>query len=189
VPLWKNIRRLAFTGAAQGVLNPGPLDVLTPMQSVQLTDDASRLAAPPRILDAMAGADVSGVAGIFSGVEIKASAGGIWLDAFALSGVTNNPFSMWRDDAQALVSTVAANIATWGPTVERAPLSRIQGVRVAAIPADALVWDQSNFMAGALREIRLFIPPGQALYMANTTANGAIAFFLRLREVPTQEVL
>ncbi len=44
--LWRNITRLAGIGARQGVQDPGPTDVLTPVQTVQIVDDVSHGVRP-----------------------------------------------------------------------------------------------------------------------------------------------
>ena len=47
--LWRNITRLGGIGAIQGVQEPGPTDVLTPVQTVQIVDDVSYAVRPLQV--------------------------------------------------------------------------------------------------------------------------------------------
>jgi len=184
MPLWRNIQRLSFSGAVQGVVNPGSTDVITPLQGVQITDDASAIVAPPRYPHCWVAAGTGTALTEFSGLEIAARAAGIWVLQIVNRGSNANVLRMWRDDDQAVTARApAGDILTMGvPNGER-PESAINDIRVAALPAVdvGINLDPDNGIRGSW-----FIYPGERFYVANLVSDTQLSATIQLREVPVR---
>jgi hypothetical protein len=183
--LWKNITRLASGPAVQGVVNPGPVDVLTPYQAVQIADDATRATAPPRVPEILWTNTPVTAVGEHTGLELLAFGAGLWLEEAQVSV----PFSIWRDDAQVIASRIPANLVQWGLTETVAqPLSRANNVQIAAaeFPAATALAAITSSASYPWHPLHVFIPPGQRAYFAHAIANVGINVRVKCREVPIQ---
>ncbi len=181
--IWQNIRRLSFSGAVQGVQNPGPVEVLTPVQAVQILDDASSAVAPPRVPRVVvAGAGAAAAVGEFSCIEVQGREGGVWVET--LQGNTSSlAAAIWRDDDQATTARAPVpTLTTLGVPNLEAPGSGYFNSRVAALPAFAARYNLTTFETSGL--INLFVSPGERLFIANTAANLLVNVTLVCREVP-----
>lgn len=192
MPLWRNIRRLAWAGAVQGVQNPGPVDIIVPAQGVSLLDDASRAVAPPRYPTILAEAlgPGGGVLLENNGVEVQARAGGIWLTfIYDRSGAPNSGFIFRADDDfPTTFRAPIGRIQTWGVPFGEGPESGIFDVRVleTAIPASRVAW-RGDGDAGGSYPFDIFIAPGERLFVLQSVDNGNAFWTLALREVPVRE--
>lgn len=180
--IWANIRRLAYSATVQGVQNPGPLEILTPAQSVQIMDDASHAVAPvlvPRVwIQGLGGATAPGD---FSGVEIQGREGGCVIEAISPSVPTNDNLAFWRDDDQATITRVAmTSVTTLGVPNLEAPRCGYFNVLVNALPAFQVGFP----LAFESPRIDLYVGPGERVFFVNPTANAIILFLARIREIP-----
>lgn len=185
--IWQNIRRLASSGSVQGVQNPGPVEVLTPAQAVQILDDASIAVAPPRVPWIMAefiGALPAG--GEFSGAEIQARAGGLWILQTERSSVNagNQALRSWRDDDQVTtVRTVNQRVWATGAANGVGPVSAFFEIRVAAFPGNAVLFNSAD----GPTPWGFFVAPGERIFIVASNANIAVGLTLWCREVPIIE--
>lgn len=179
---WANIRRLAFSGAVQGVLNPGPVDVLTPVQAVQILDDASIAVAPPLVPRVLVeGAGGPATVGEFSCLEFQGRDGGLWLELIQ-ANTLSGPIATWRNDDQ--VTTVRVPVvalSTFGVPNLEPPGSGYFNSRVAALPAFSARVNLSTF--GSLA-VGLFLASGERFFLASVTANNLVNVTAICREVP-----
>lgn len=182
--LWRNIHRLAFAGAAQGVQSPGEPNVQTPIQAVQLTDDARRVAPPPLVPDVVAFVSAGAVVGQHGGFEIRPGGGGMWITM--IKAPANG--RIWRADVQTVATRAAAQLAIWGPPAGGALEGSVNEVHIATanIPAGAPTWLSLATLPHVL-PMDLFLPPGQALYLVHATANSLYEVSMTMREVPTRD--
>lgn len=181
MPLWRNIRRLDTSGPVQGVVNPGPTDVVTPLQAVQIVDDASHAVAPVPSTEGFVG-DTGVPAGAeHSGLELNPKAGGLWLRfAYGQSAGAPTPL-FWRDDAQVVVSRIAA--VRQSNTNSFPFVSGLFDVQIAAaaLPASRLLLIISLAIP---IELDLFLPSGERWFVVNNAPNAAMNVGLRISEVP-----
>jgi len=185
VPLWKNIRRLSFSGPVQGVVNPGPADIILPIQAVQILDDAAHAVQPATVPRGFATATIAGGAADFAGLEISARAGGIWIVRVHTLTAVNLNLEVWRDETQATVVRSAALQTVGGVPNLASFASGIFDVRIAAIPAFAAPMNVQTPGGPGFHPLDLFVPPGERWFLVNDTVNVPGLFALSLREVPT----
>jgi len=183
VPLWKNIRRLATSGPLQGVVDPGPADVIMPAQAVQIIDDASRAVAPVSVPWALATTDSNTLATEFSGIEVQARGGGIWIMRILPRGNSSSQMRIWRDDAQVTTRRVASvELTVFGVPNLGALDSGVFNIRVALRPTFSAFLNQNQ--NASMPWTPMFVRPGERFFMTHNTSNTALAVTLLLREVP-----
>jgi len=183
VPLWKNIRRLATSGPLQGVVDPGPADVIMPAQAVQIIDDASMAVAPVSVPWALATVDSNTLALEFSGIEVQARAAGIWIMRILPRGNSAGQMRIWRDDAQVTTRRVVTpEVTVFGVPNLGALDSGVFNIRVAARPAFSAFLNQNQ--NASMPWPPMFLRPGERFFIIHNTAQTTLAVTLLLREVP-----
>ncbi|MEE8507766.1 MAG: hypothetical protein V3T07_01765 [Myxococcota bacterium] len=186
MPLWTNIRRLAFSGAVQGVKNPGPLDVVTPAQAVSVVDAyAHWAAAPPRVPWILAEPATTTAVGEFTGIEIMPRVGPVFVVATWSPGTSNSTQAIWRDDEQVTAArTPVVRLVTGGVPNGELPTAGIFSVliTIAAFPANAERLRRTN---GRDFPLPFVMYPGERWFITNSLTNTADTGAYLLREVPT----
>ncbi len=187
--LWRNIRRLSFSGALQGAKEPGELDIITPAQAVQVVDDASRAVAPVSVPQALV--NVTNVPALLehSGIELQPRAGGLWL-VVAGGGLFASATDFWRDDDQVTAARAPGNIQSWGVPNGQAIESGVFAVQIAAAarPADRV--GLGAFAQGeAFPPAPVYLEPGVRVFFVNAAVNDALTQWFGVREVPHRQRL
>ncbi len=186
MPLWTNIRRLAFAGAVQGVKEPGPLDVITPAQGVVVLDDSSAVVSPAKHPIFFVSASAAVNAARFTGLEIQPRGGAVSLLSIMVKGTGSVTTAMWRDDAQVSFSrNPTVQVTTGGvPNLER-PDCGIFDVQLAALPA-FFVQSRTNNAQGR-QPMPLIMWPGERWFFTANVVNTAMADVFLFREAPNRD--
>lgn len=189
---WKNITRLGNSGPVQGVKNPEPLDVITPLQGVQITDDATWAVAPPAVPHGLIqGLMIPGV-GFNSGLEIIAGGRGVWIkDAWLeTAGVFDRSMVIWQDNNQAIGGLRGVQLpfvagVVPGTTTET-QFFAVQ-IATAAIPPRGTAAGRTDFgvEVGQVVPLNLFLPVGMRVFIANLQGNELDTVVYTFREVPS----
>lgn len=181
--VWRNISRLANLGAVQGVVEPGPTDVLTPAQLVQIGDDVSHTISPVVVPVAYYQAEAPIVVANFSIVQIRAAPRGTRFfpgGGMTATGIAGNiTLDISTTDGLTILNPVILAPALFGGV---ANLHRVTAGDVAAAPApngiarfiahDNSMWDS------------YFVPGGTVLNVVGVSINAFIGFTMTLQDVP-----
>lgn len=175
--IWRNIARLARSAVLQGVQEPGPVDVVAPVQTVQIYDDASHLTPPVQVPHGIITAVVGAVAGQRSALQITAGGRGLWVEWIQRVGA-GAAFSCVGFMTPTRMFTGAAVPTTWTPPFLSA--FRSGSFAAAAIPtaANTLV---INF---APNEIGRFLAPSEILVLCGNADNTQFEVSVKVQEVP-----
>jgi hypothetical protein len=171
MPAWKNIRRFWSAVAAQGVVDPGPVDLLGPVQAVQILDDLSERAIQ-RVDVASSFWDVTSPAAGVGRHSVIAIAAGPQGTLFG-DGRSNTAAQYHvLDIPLATIANLAlvANITRFGV---RQPTSQVYtgDIAAAVIVAGTPFW---RFNTAAQRR-SIFLQPGEILTISHSIANTALS--------------
>lgn len=185
--LWRNLRRLSFLSAIQGVKEPGELDIITPAQAVQVVDDASHAVAPVPIPRGFVSATSAPALLEHSGIEFAVGAGGLWIDRWWQIAAAFDFIDIWRDDDQVVTLRTPVVLSQVGgvPNGERFD-SSINSVQIAAAARPASRVQVST--AAALHDTwNQFLRAGERWYFVDQTADSPFAQVFQVREVPQRD--
>ncbi len=175
MPVWRNIARLAGLGPLQGVVDPGPTDVITPAQLVQVGDDVSHTIPPVIVPVSIFSAQSPIVAVRFATVEIQAGPRGTHLEFLVGFSAADTPGNLTME--------------AWTTATTLANRAAVAGVQIGALPslttctvgdAAALGAPSSIHRSGVsfLTVPDLFLPAGEILFISAQTAGvfGGVVF-------------
>ncbi len=186
--LWRNLRRLSFLSAIQGVKEQGVLDVITPAQAVVIVDDASVGVQPVTVARGFVAPTSAPAAVEHSGIEFSAGAGGLLLERWWQTGPIFESTDLWRDDDQVVAVRTPVVLSQVGgvPNGERFE-SSINSVQIAAAARPASRVTVSTGTLALHGMWQHFMRPGERWYYVRVGANVALAQTFQLREVPQRD--
>jgi len=182
--IWRNIARLAQAGSVQGVVEPGPTDVLTPAQAVQVIDDVSHAVQPVLVPVAYYLVTTPAVAVRFATIEITGGprgtllryGQGVDITASAIANTDNIELFTGLAGAQAN-RVVQVAVANFGPAVVHAVTI---GDRADPVTQG---WVHRQTQSG-WNPWDLFIGPGEVAQFVASTVNTARGMAFLLQDVP-----
>jgi len=182
--VWTNITRLAQAGSVQGAQNPGPTDVITPAQAVQVIDDVSHAVPPVAVPVALWNGISVAVVARSSAFEIRAAPNGTLIRTIiGRNNVTGLPANV--DTVRIATTPVAlANLAAVADRLvlgAPAPLSSIFSGDIALpiSPAD-VGW---RFGINGTT-VDLFLAAGEVMQLYNATTNQQVILGFITQDIP-----
>lgn len=179
--LWRNIQRLAGVGAVQGVVEPGPTDVLTPAQAVQVIDDVSHAVQPLAVPVSFYQVTSPAVALRFAAFRVNAGPRGTLVRLGIGQNAAGTAIS--NLDTMAVDTQALANLTTVVPTVTfggTAPLSTVQ-VGDATLAGTGPFWRLTQVGTS----LDVYIAPGEVFQLTEkATVAAARNLGLIVQDVP-----
>lgn len=182
--LWRNIARLARAGSVQGVVEPGPTDVLTPAQAVQVLDDVSHAVQPLAVPVSIHSALSPAVALRLPAVRIQAGPRGTLIrslygqNAGATASSNVNTFAIFDPAVDALANeTIAPPVLVLGGTATHRVFT---GDLVD--PISLFMFIEANKVGAA---IDLYLEPDESIGIGETQSPNVVRVFnLIIQDIP-----
>jgi hypothetical protein len=186
VPLWKNVGRLWSALAAQGITDPGDVDLVGPVQTVQLVDDASHAAQPVSVPISGAHITSPAVAARRSSIAIQPGPRGTLFVGASVGASAATNHLIWSETSLALLANATLVARGLGLPNQLPQLSRfwIGDVLPASIPATAPIFRPAHTSSAGIVPMDLYIAPGSVLFIADDADNTAQILSLWVQDVP-----
>ncbi|MHC4607353.1 MAG: hypothetical protein ACYTAF_10570 [Planctomycetota bacterium] len=187
MPIWRNIVRLANAATAQAVVDPGPVDVATPAQAVQVLDDVSHTVSPVVVpLFFFAALSPAPGAGRHATIEFRPGPRGSLIRSVAGYQVAppawanNSDVDVWIQVGALILANPVAVPGATNFGVAALSTCTFGDVPTASISAAAAPF--RALAAGTF--VDLFVAPGQVVNLIRGTANLQAACALLVQDVP-----
>lgn len=191
--LWTNITRLAAAAANQNQQNPGPVDVLTPAQAVQVIDDVSHTVRPVPVPHGLRHVfiDASVVAGQRAAVRYRPGPrGSVFRNLYSgsSSGGVNTDVAIYTRPVGTFVfdtgSPGTSNTAYFPFTRRTVPLHTVEFGTVIASPTTAFGALFIDLAAASVIPMGFYVDNSQELIVHGVGVATDQAYILEVQDVP-----